>query len=258
LPSKFLSRHPRIIGALMMRETMTRFGREGLGFLWLVGEPLAFCLGVIALWTILKPPYEHGIRVGAFVMTGYMSLLLLRHQISFAMNALNANAGVLYHRHVKPMHIYLSRAILEFAGSTLALVVIYALLLAFGQVSLPANIGLVYAGWFILAALGFGMGLIMSAMAMRFETFERLSQLITYLLIPLSGAFFMADTLPPGLREYYLLIPLPHTVEMIRSGVFGEFVATHYSITYPLAWAGGLITLGLILLKVFKDRVDVE
>ena len=41
-------------------------------------------------------------------------------------------------------------------------------------------------------------------------------------------------------------------------GVFGEFVATHYSITYPLAWAGGLITLGLILLKVFKDRVDVE
>ena len=68
-----------INGALMMREMVTRYGREGLGFLWVVGEPLMFCLGVIVMWTFLKPAYEHGVRVGPFVMTGYMCLLLLRH-----------------------------------------------------------------------------------------------------------------------------------------------------------------------------------
>ena len=241
-----------------MRETMTRFGREGLGFVWLIVEPLAFCLGVILLWSLIKPPYEHGIRVGPFVMTGYMSLILLRHQIGFALNALNANAGVLYHRQIKPVHIYLARAILEFAGSTLAFAVVYTLLGLLGQISWPKDLSLIYIGWFTLAAIGFGMGLIMSALSMRFETFERLSQLITYLLIPLSGAFFMASTVPEQYRDTYLLIPLPHTVEMVRAGVFGEFVETHYSITYPLYWAAGLIILGLVLLNVVKDRVDVE
>lgn len=40
----------RIIGALMMRELITRYGREGLGFLWLVLEPLVFCFGVMGMW----------------------------------------------------------------------------------------------------------------------------------------------------------------------------------------------------------------
>jgi hypothetical protein len=41
-----------------MREMTTRYGREGLGFLWVVGEPLLFCFGVIIMWTLVKPAYE--------------------------------------------------------------------------------------------------------------------------------------------------------------------------------------------------------
>ena len=48
--SSFTRRQGRIIGALMMREIVTRFGREGFGFLWLIGEPLLFCMGVIVMW----------------------------------------------------------------------------------------------------------------------------------------------------------------------------------------------------------------
>jgi len=57
------ARHLKIVGALMMREMATRFGREGLGFAWIVGEPLLFCFGVMILWSFTKSPYEHGIRL---------------------------------------------------------------------------------------------------------------------------------------------------------------------------------------------------
>jgi len=40
----------RVIWALMMREVITRFGRENLGVLWLIGEPMIFTLGVATLW----------------------------------------------------------------------------------------------------------------------------------------------------------------------------------------------------------------
>jgi len=36
----------RVIGALIMRETYTRFGRENLGFAWMFGEFLIFALPV--------------------------------------------------------------------------------------------------------------------------------------------------------------------------------------------------------------------
>ena len=102
-----------------MREIMTRYGREGIGFLWLIAEPLGFCVGVIILWTVLKPEYEYGLRVAPFVMSGYMCLLLLRHIVGHSMTALQANIGLLYHRKITPLHIYISRAILELAGATL-------------------------------------------------------------------------------------------------------------------------------------------
>lgn len=241
-----------------MREIITRYGREGLGFLWLIGEPLIFCLGVILLWSVIKPEYEHGIKIGPFTMTGYMCLLLMRHLISSLLNGIQANTGLLYHRHVKPFHIYFSRITLEISGTTVAFIIVYTILFFLGQVGLPKNILLLYFGWLILAWFSSGLALTMAGIALRYDVFERLAQVLTYLLIPMSGAFFMVSFIPPPYRDYFLLIPIPHTVEMVRAGVFGEFVKTYYQAWYPLIWGLGLNLLGLALISGARDRIDVE
>ena len=128
-------RHLSIVRALMLRELITRYGREGLGFLWVIGEPLVFCLGVVLMWNLIRPEYEHGIRLGPMVMTGYMALLLLRHQISFSLSALQANTGLLHHRAIAVLHLYAARNALEFLGTTAAFMVVYLLLGALGEVS---------------------------------------------------------------------------------------------------------------------------
>jgi capsular polysaccharide transport system permease protein len=255
---EFVSRNARVVGALMMREIVTRFGREGLGFLWLIGEPLLFCLGVLVMWSIIKPAYEHGIRVAPFVMTGYMCLLLLRHQISYSQGAVQGNIGLLFHKQIAVIHIFLARNVLEFLGATAAFVVVYFVLACLGQVSWPQNLLLLYSGWLVLTLISIGLATVMAALAIRWEIMERVVPLMTYLLIPLSGAFFMVAWLPDRYQELYLLVPIPHGVEMVRAGVFGPFVETHYQPGYALAWAGGLNFLGLILLADARDRVDVE
>lgn len=68
----------------------------------------------------------------------------------------------------------------------------------------------------------------------------------------------MAAWLPDRVRDIYLLVPIPHAIEMVRAGVFGPFVETHYNAAYVLAWSGVLNFLGLILLADARDRVDVE
>ncbi len=255
---RFIHRHSTIIGSLVMREIVTRFGREGLGFLWLVGEPLMFCLGVMTLWWVLKPEYEHGIRVAPFVMTGYMSILLFRHVVSQASGALQANVGLLYHRRVHPLHIYISRTLMEMAGGTVAFFIVYVLLLLLGLVELPSNYILLYGGYILMALLSHGFGVCVAALGIRFEVMERILPVSMYLMIPLSGAFIMVDWVPQRYQGIYLLNPLPHTVEMIRASVFGEFVPTHYDIGYALAWALGLNLLALMLLSQTQRFLDIE
>ena len=82
--------------------------------------------------------------------------------------------------------------------------------------------------------------------------------MISYILIPLSGAFFMVAWLPPAAQEVALLIPFVHGVEMIRAGVFGEFVETHYDVAYALGLGAIFNILGLLLISASIHRLDVE
>lgn len=253
-----MSRHFRIIGALLMREMTTRFGREGLGFLWVVGEPLMFCAGVLVMWSLLKPEYEHGVRLGPFVMTGYMSLLIFRHMIGFSMGALSANIGLMYHRQVGIMHIFIARNVMEFAGGTVAFVVVYAVLLALGQVNLPADYLLLYSGWLLVGWTGFGLAMVFAGLALRFEIMERLVPFLGYAMIPLSGAFLMVGWMPAQYREAFLWVPFPNAIEMVRAGVFGEFVDTYYHADYALFAGAIMLVFAMILLGGAKNRIVIE
>lgn len=250
--------HCRVIGALFMREIMTRYGRDGLGFIWIVGEPLLFCLGVMGMWTLIKPEYEHGIRIAPFIMTGYMSLILFRHVVSHNISALQANSGLMYHRRVRPLHIFVSRTLVEWSGSTIAFVIVYAMLYVLGMVSVPENFLLLYFAWTVLGFLSFGFSLVLASLALMFDVMERVVPVFMYLMIPFSGAFVMVDWLPASYQYYYLFIPMPHTVEMIRASTFGEYVPTHFWPMYPVYWAVATTALGIILLFIGRRRLEID
>lgn len=252
------ARHLKIVGALTMREMVTRFGREGLGFAWMVAEPLCFCFGVMILWSFTKPAYEHGIRLAPFIMTGYMSLILIRHLIAILSSALKSNIGILYHRDVKPMHIFTARILLEIGGTTIAFIIVYLVLFAIGETNAPTNYLNLYGGWLLLCWVAVGFALVLTGLAMRFEVFERLLSLISYLMIPLSGAFAMVAWLPPKYQEVILLIPFVHGVEMLRSGVFSEFTPTYFDPPYALLCGAMLNLLGLAMIAGASDRLADE
>src|ERR1700739_278044 len=96
----------RVIGAVMMRELYNRFGREGLGFLWLIVEPLIFALPVLLLWSMVREKYEHGIvMIGVFI-SGYLPILLFRHIGGSMISFIRTNVDLLYHRSISLMDIF--------------------------------------------------------------------------------------------------------------------------------------------------------
>jgi capsular polysaccharide transport system permease protein len=75
--------------------------------------------------------------------------------------------------------------------------------------------------------------------------------------MPFTGSFFMVFWLPTDLQHSALLIPTVHCFEVIRHGLYGSQVPTHYDIPYLLAWIMVLNLAGLLALRSARRRLVV-
>jgi capsular polysaccharide transport system permease protein len=212
----------------------------------------------VVTWAIIRPAEEHGVSIIAFVVSSYMPMALWRHIIFRSMQCVRANAQLLYHRAVTPMDILTSRLLLELAGGTLAFIATYGLLQAFGYLEPVADIGTVIGGWLLLFWYSAGQGMLAAAWTEASESADKLIPPLTYLILPFSGMFFMADWLPSAERALVLLVPNVHCFEMIRSGVFGPSVQTYWDAGYVAAWSLGLSAAGLLAMRKVRKHVRFE
>ena len=86
----------RVIGALLLRELLTRYGRNNIGFLWLFVEPMLFVLIITAVWSATRSIHGSVIPIVAFALTGYSSMLLWRGMPGRCIGALRSNMPLLY------------------------------------------------------------------------------------------------------------------------------------------------------------------
>jgi len=239
----------RVIGALLLREVITRYGRHNIGILWLIGEPMLFTLGVATLWTIGNLHQYANIPVVAFAITGYSSVLLWRNIANRCSKAIEPNLSLMYHRNVKVIDFFISRAILEMVGSTASFAILTVFFSSIEAMKWPQDIVLVIEGWLLLCWFALALGLNIGAISERSEVFERVWHVFTYLMFPLSGALFMVQWLPSKWHNVILMIPMVHGVEMIRHGYFGKVVNTYENPAY-FALVNLVLTLfGLALVR---------
>jgi capsular polysaccharide transport system permease protein len=255
---KALAVQRRVLGALLMREVITRFGRENLGVLWLIAEPMMFTLGVTALWSAAGLSHGSNLPIAAFAITGYSSVLMWRNSVSRCNSAIQQNVNLLYHRNVQVIDVFITRIALEMAGATASFVVLSLFFMAIEWIAPPNDLLLVVAGWLMMAWFGASLSLVIGAATAYSEIVERIWHPTAYLLFPLSGAAFMVEWLTPGAREVVLLLPMVHGVEMIREGYFGGVVRTHYDVGYMALCCLGLTFLGLYLVRDAGRRVEAQ
>lgn len=245
----------RVIRALLLRELITRFGRENLGVLWLVAEPMIFTLGVAAMWTAIGANHGSNLPIVAFAITGYSSVLMWRNAVNRCNGGIEQNRNLLYHRNVRVMDVYATRILLELAGATASFAVLTVIFLALGMIEPPADPLVVVAGWSMLGWFGAALALVVGSATAFSHLVDRIWHPLSYLLFPASGAAFMADWLPPAGRDAVLLLPMVHGVELVREGFFGGVVRTHYDMAYMAACNLALTLAGLFLMHAAARRV---
>lgn len=248
----------RVIHALMIRELVTRFGRENIGFLWIMVEPLLFASLVAAVWSVMMGSEKHGIGIVAFVISGYIPLTLFRHGVGRSVAVFQANGSLMYHRQVKVLDFVLVRLLIELLGGMMAYLFIATILIPLGEFPVPDDLGLLIAGWMLYFLVTFSICLVIAPLSEMSEVMEKFIPVTTYIMIPFSGAFTMASWLTPSMRDFLLWSPFVHPMEMMRKGLWGEDVTAYYSVWNPVIFSILMIGIGLALCRRVRRTMAVE
>jgi capsular polysaccharide transport system permease protein len=248
----------RVIKALMLRELTTRFGRENIGFLWIMAEPLLFALLVSVLWRAMKGPLEYGLDIVAFVISGYIPLVFFRSSVSRAVNSFTANSGLMYHRQIKILDLILVRFVIELLGHMMAYFFIAVVLYAFDFFPMPHDVGFLILGWLYYALFTLSVTLAIAPLSEMSEVLEKFIPVSTYLMVPFSGAFFLVSALYPSAAAVVLYSPPVHGMEMMRYGIFGPSIDPQYDFVYPLAFSLPCMAVGLLLCRIVRGRLVIE
>jgi capsular polysaccharide transport system permease protein len=246
----------RVIGALLMREVLTRFGRHNVGFLWLFLEPMLFTAGVILLWSLGQHSFTQKAPVVPFIATGYSTMLLWRNCSSRGIKAIEANRSLLNHRHVRLMDIFAARMLLEVAGVTASFCAVMSALWIMGLLAAPHDVLAMLAGWGLMAWFSAALGTTLGCLSERTDLVERIWHPASYFLLFVSGAFFMVAWLPPDWRAAALWVPMVHATELLRSGYFGPQQATFHDPGYLVLWCMGLTLVALLLLRDTRSLLE--
>lgn len=248
----------RTIYALLVRDLMMRYGRDNIGFAWVVLEPMLLTIGVMFIWSIMGHESKSGIEVVELVFTGYMPLTLWRHLTNNVLGIFRISIGVMYHRQVSLLDILFARQMMEIIGTSTALLIIYSTLALFGFIHPFDRLDLILLGWLMMAWIGVAFGAILACWTERVEVAERFIQPIQYLNIPISGAFFFVDWLPHWAQGAIQWHPLVHCYEVFRAGYFGDAIVTHYNIPYFVAVTFVLSFFALRAVRNVKAHVRLN
>lgn len=254
-----LSTQMRVLGALMMRELHTRYGRENIGYLWLFGEPLILASVMASLHSGSgHTAYGSDIKPVPFTVIGYTTFIMFRGIVNKSEGSLEANGPLLYHRMVTIFDLVLARSLLEAASTVVAYVVLLLLLTGFGVMQFPVRplylaLALVSMLWFAWAH-----ALIITAASHDNRTVGRLVHPYTYFMIPLSAAFFQVEWIPEPYRTYITWFPLSHILELARYGQFQSGTLKYFDGFYLWSWCIVLTWIGLLMVRYYRERIHLS
>lgn len=242
----------------MIRELSTRFGRENIGFLWVMAEPLLFAGLVGLVWTFMKGPEEHGVSVVAFVASGYIPLTMFRNSVGRVVRIFSVNGSLMYHRQIKILDFIFVRFLIEMIGALMAYLFIAVILMYFDLFPVPADMGYFLAGWLIYAFFTLSLCLVLAPLSEMSDVLEKFMPVTVYIMIPFSGTFNMVSWLTPEAREILLYSPFVSAMEMMRFGIFGDRVTPYYEVSYPLMASLVCTLIGLAMCRRIRRDLVVE
>lgn len=242
--------------AMFLREAVARISAVRMGWLWILLVPILHVAVLLVLFTVIRMRVVPGVEVAIWLMVGLIGFELAQYSALRGMDAISQNAQLFVYRQVKPVDAVLVRVSLE--GYLLLLV--FAILLfgaaLFGFDVVPGNPLTVLLAFVGLWLNGVGLALILAVAAELILETRRVVPTVFRALYLLSGVIIPISVIPQPYREWAMLNPLAHGVEISRQAYFPLYhAAPEANLGYLYGWALVSIFFGLSLQIRFARKI---
>jgi lipopolysaccharide transport system permease protein len=257
-----LWRYRDLLFLLVRRDFVSFYKQTILGPLWFFLQPLFTTLIYVIVFSRLAAISTDGLPPPLFYIIGivawnYFSECLTKTSTVFRDNA-SMFGKVYFPRLIMPLSIVLSNLV-RFGVQLLLLILMFAYYIIFKDFRPATNVYFLFfpVAVIMMAALGFGSGLIISALTTKYRD---LSFLITFgvqLMMYATPVIYPLSTVPEKYKWLVGINPMTGIFESIRYGLLGRGMFDWSLIGYSAAFTFVLLILGVVVFnKVEKNFVD--
>jgi len=245
----------RAIGALVLREMATSYGRTAGGYLWAVLEPVfaVILLSVTFSLAFHKPPLGRDFVL--FYATGYLPFMLYSDLAQKIGVALRFSRPLLAYPAVNWLDALVARFLLNTLIHVVVLTVVLGGILALAGRPVSINAPLVGLGILTGAILGFSVGAMNAFLFEMFPVWERLWLILNRPLFIVSGVLFLPDSVPAPFFDWLWFNPVMHVIAITRAGLYPTYAASFSQPGYVLVVSGLILAFALIFLRRFSRQL---
>ena len=214
----------RVIHALLIRESRTRFGESRLGYGWALLEPVLHILMLSLVFAVMmrgRPPI--GTEFFIFYYTGIIPYHLFVHTSSGMTYAITSNLPALQLPLVSPFDLVISRGLLELVTDVLVAIILLAGFAFFGFSVLPHDIPALTASVIVVWLFGCGVGLINAVLNAFCKGWDKIWAQLTRMLYFCSGIFYVPGMMPDWVRNILAWNPILQAIDWFRASFFVEY-----------------------------------
>lgn len=233
---------------LTWRDVKVRYKQTFLGVAWVIIQPLFTVLLFTAIFNHLARIPSDGIPYFFFSYAGLLPWMFFSNAVLNSSQSLIANANLI-------TKVYFPRMMIPGASVGLGVVdlsisfLAFMLLMTFGGVGLTWRILLVPVIMALTAALALGVGLLLSALNLRYRDVRHVLPFLMQLWMFASPVIYPSSLVRGKWRWVLMLNPLTGIIEGFRAALFRE-----RAFDWPSLAAAAVITLALLVSSAYVFR----
>lgn len=248
---------PRAIGALVLREITTTYGRSPGGYIWAILEPAA---GITLLTLVFSigfrtPPL--GTSFALFYAAGILPLMMYTDISTKLAQTIQFSRALLTYPRITFLDALIARFILNFMTQMMVHFIVLGFILIFLKPTTTLDYSKIGQAYVLTLALAIGIGTLNSFLTLAYPVWQTAWSILNRPLFLVSCVFFIFESVPQPYSDYLWFNPIVHIAGLMRDGFYPFYQPTYVSITYPLAIAALTTMAGLFLLNRYhRDILD--
>lgn len=245
----------RTIGALILREMNTSYGRSPGGYIWAVVQPAGGIAILVVIFSVgfRSPPL--GTNFAMFYATGLLPFMAFMDVAGKIGQSLNYSKPFLAYPRISFMDAIIARFILNYLTQLLVSYLLFAAILLLYETRTTLEMGRIAMAYAMVGSLGFGIGVLNCFLMSQFRVWQQVWSILMRPMFIISGIFFMYETIPEPIRSYLWYNPLMHVAGEMRAAFYVSYGGDYVSPGYVFAISILTSAFGLLFLRRYHRDI---